>query len=196
MKTRQSFHLLLLGLLPLCGLWFTGQSFHVHAKAILAQLLLESAWSATLIGRKEVKPWPWADIWPVARLRVPELGINHIVLAGATGSSLAFGPGHLFSSAAPGETGNVIISGHRDTHFAFLNKIVHGVEIILEDRDGNQAAYTVTDIHIIDTKITPTIPLTSSNMLTLITCYPFHAVRAGTTQRYIVIAKPKPITYL
>ncbi len=77
--------------LPLCGLWFIGQGTYIHAKASLAQLLLEAAWAGTLQGKKEVKPWPWADTWPVSRLSVPRLGIHRIVLAGASGSSLAFG---------------------------------------------------------------------------------------------------------
>ena len=72
-------------LLPLCGLWFIGQGSYIHAKAMVAQLLLESAWTETLSGNKEVKPWPWADTWPVARLRAPTLGISRIVLAGASG---------------------------------------------------------------------------------------------------------------
>ena len=117
------FKKVLIVLLPLCGLWFMGQASYIHAKAVFAQLLLETAWTETLNGQKEVKPWPWADTWPIARLSAPALGISRIVLAGASGSSLAFGPGHLFGSSSPGEKGNVIISGHRDTHFSFLEKI-------------------------------------------------------------------------
>ena len=82
--------------LPLCGVWQLGLGAWIHAKAMLAQSLLETAWSETLRTGKEVKPWPWADTWPVARLTVPRLGIRRIVLAGASGSSLAFGPGHFF----------------------------------------------------------------------------------------------------
>ena len=109
--------------LPFCGLWFIGQGTYIHAKALLAQVLLEAAWLETRHGIKEVKPWPWADTWPVSRLSVPSLGVSRIVLAGASGQSLAFGPGHLFSSAEPGEQGNVIIAGHRDTHFTFIKNI-------------------------------------------------------------------------
>ncbi|MFQ5658816.1 MAG: hypothetical protein ACE5GZ_00200 [Gammaproteobacteria bacterium] len=59
----------------------------------------EAAWAETLHDKKEVKAWPWEDTRPVSRLSVPSLGISRIVLAGANGSSLAFGPGHLFNSA-------------------------------------------------------------------------------------------------
>ena len=79
-------------LLPLCGLWFIGQGSYIHAKAMVAQLLLESAWTETLSGNKEVKPWPWADTWPVARLRAPTLGISRIVLAGGQWFFIGFRP--------------------------------------------------------------------------------------------------------
>ena len=40
-------------------------------------------------------PWRWADTSPIARLEVPRLGVRRVVLAGATGAVLAFGPGHI-----------------------------------------------------------------------------------------------------
>ncbi|MBL1142665.1 MAG: class GN sortase [Proteobacteria bacterium] len=181
---------IILFLLPLCGLWFIGQGSYIHAKAVLAQLLLETAWTETLEGQKEVKPWPWADHWPIARLRAPAYGISHIVLAGASGSSLAFGPGHLFNSASPGEKGNVIISGHRDTHFAFLKNIRKGDHFELQSK-SKTSVYQVTDLQIIDKTKIANIPVDSKNKLILITCYPFDALQAGGPLRYMVTAKYK-----
>lgn len=175
--------------LPLCGLWFIGQGTYIHAKAVLAQLLLETAWSQTLNGQKEVRPWPWADTWPVARLKVPELGISRIVLAGASGSSLAFGPGHLFGSAYPGETGNIIISAHRDTHFSFLQEIKTGDNLELQS-ENETTSYRVTETIIIDKTKVNIIPTDATNKLLLITCYPFNAIQAGGPLRYMVIAEP------
>jgi len=186
---KPSYRILLLVILPLCGLWFIGQGTYIHAKAVFAQLLLETAWSETLNGQKEVKPWPWADTWPVARLSAPDLGISRIVLAGASGSSLAFGPGHLFGSATPGESGNIIISGHRDTHFSFLEELKAGDHLQLQS-DHNTESYQVTDIVIIDKTKVDVIPTDLDNKLLLITCYPFDAIQAGGPLRYIVIAKP------
>lgn len=186
---KPSYRILLLVFLPLCGFWFIGQGTYIHAKAVFAQLLLETAWSETLNGQKEVKPWPWADTWPVARLSAPDLGISRIVLAGASGSSLAFGPGHLFGSATPGESGNVIISGHRDTHFSFLEELKAGDHLQLQS-DHNTESYQVTDIVIIDKTKVDVIPTDLDNKLLLITCYPFDAIQAGGPLRYIVIAKP------
>lgn len=84
------------GLLLLAlGGWQMGSAAYLHAKAWLAQVLLAEAWAATLADGTPHKPWPWADTAPVARLQVPALGVDQIVLAGVSGRSLAFGPGHL-----------------------------------------------------------------------------------------------------
>ena len=107
-------------LIIIVGLSFIGQSFYIHAKAWLAQILLEQAWNKIQQGETQVKPWPWADTWPVARLQVPSLNIDLFILAGDSARNLAFGPGHNFASAQPGEVGNSIISAHRDTHFSFF----------------------------------------------------------------------------
>lgn len=180
--------------LPLCGFWLIGNATYIHAKAVFAQVLLETAWTETLHGHKEVKPWPWADTWPIARLSAPDLGISRIVLAGASGSSLAFGPGHLFGSAAPGEKGNIIISGHRDTHFSFLNQLKTGDDLQLQS-EINTMSYKVTDMFVLDKTKTDVIPTDMQNKLLLVTCYPFHAITTGGPLRYVVIAEPlNPIT--
>jgi sortase A len=102
------------------GLWQVGEGSWIYAKARLAQLLLERAWTRTLAGETQVRPWPWADTWPVARLTVPAKSIDLVVLNGAYGRTLAFGPGYAESSAWPGSAGTTIVTGHRDTHFRFL----------------------------------------------------------------------------
>ncbi len=179
----------LLIVLPLCGMWQIGSASYIHAKAILAQVLLETAWDKTVHGQQEVKPWPWADTWPISRLDVPGLGIDRIVLAGASGSSLAFGPGHLFGSSLPGQQGNTVIAGHRDTHFRFLQDIQRGDLIQMQSLTGEIIQYEVTETIITDEKETEYIANTSENTLTLITCYPFNAIRPGGPLRYLVIAK-------
>ncbi len=178
-------------LLPLCGLWFIGNGSYIHAKAILAQLLLEAAWTETLNGRKEVKPWPWADTWPVSRLNVPRLGISRIVLAGANGSALAFGPGHLFKSATPGDNGNTVIAGHRDTHFNFLQNLKIGDNLELQTVNARTLIYQITDTAIVDENASEYLISEDDQVLTLITCYPFDAIQTGGSQRFLIIAKYK-----
>src|SRR5829696_134906 len=102
------------------GLVLFGQGLWLQAKAVLGQILLERAFAKTLATGQDVKPWPWADTWPVARVEAPRLGKSAIVLHGSSGQALAFGPGHIEGTPQPGEPGTAVLSAHRDTHFAFL----------------------------------------------------------------------------
>jgi len=57
--------------------------------------------------------WPWADTWPIARLVVPSLGVDQIVLEGRYRRTLAFEPGRLESYVPAREVGTMILTGHR-----------------------------------------------------------------------------------
>src|SRR4051794_31690320 len=52
--------------LAVAGLFLVGQGLWIHAKGLLAQVLLERAFTETLVTGRPVKPWSWADTWPVA----------------------------------------------------------------------------------------------------------------------------------
>jgi sortase A len=170
------------------GLWQFGQGAYVHAKARLAQALMQRAWARTLDGERQVKPWTWADTWPVARLLVPELEIDLLVLAGANGRAIAFGPGHVFGTPRPGEAGNSVIGGHRDTHLAFLRELEPGAEIVIERPDGARRRYRVDWTRVLDKREVWVLENQGPTRLTLITCYPFDALRAGGPLRYVVTA--------
>jgi sortase A len=175
--------------LVLIGLWLTGSGAWVHMKAQLAQVLLQQALAGTLAGQQDVKPWPWADTWPVARLVVPGHGIDQIVLEGAYGRTLAFGPGRLESHTPTRDVGTMILTGHRDTHFQFLEKLQAGETILLQARTGVWHRFTVRDRQIVDSR-TATISIQEDKrQLILVTCYPFHAIVPGGPQRYMVIAE-------
>ncbi len=162
------------------------------AKARLAQVLLDHAWHETLRSGDSAKPWPWADTWPVARLSVPAHKKSMVVLAGANGAALAFGPGHLMASAPPGALDNSVIAGHRDTHFAFLKALKPGDALQLQALDGVVHHYTVTDTQVVHETDTRVLQPSQSAILTLITCYPFDAVVPGGPLRYVVRARGIP----
>jgi len=149
---------------------------------------LKNAWSQTKAGEKKIKPWPWADTWPVARLSSPTHDQNMIVLAGASGRTLAFGPGHLLASAAPGEVDNAVFVGHRDTHFAFLEHVKVGEVIYLESPDGVRHRYRVNDTSVVHETETGVMMRNGLKTLTLITCFPFDAIVPGGPLRYVVQA--------
>ncbi len=165
-----------------------GPALWIEAKAVVAQILLRAAWAETAETSAPVRPWPWADTWPVARLEAPRLGVDQIVLAGASGRTLAFGPAHVGDSAAPGSAGNVVVSGHRDTHFRFLQDLVPGDRLTVSTPEGGRRGYTVAEtevIHVDDAHL----PLaTAVPRLTLVTCWPFDTLVPGGPMRYLVVA--------
>ena len=181
--------LALIVILVCAGLWQAGSGAWIHLKARLAQVLMAQAWARTLAGSAAASPWPWADTWPVARLRVPRLDVELYVLAGASGRTLAFGPGHLHGTAAPGTAGNSVISAHRDTHFAFLRDLRPGDELILETPDGSVSHYTVDETQVVDRDAMEVLEGNEAPRLTLVTCYPFDALRPNSPLRYVVGAR-------
>jgi|TARA_B100000315_G_scaffold229240_1_gene238696 sortase A len=181
-----------IAVLVVAGISSMGEGTRIYLKAILAQTLLQNAWNQTRSGGTNVKPWPWAEMHPVARLQVPTYDEDIIVLAGTTGKSLAFGPGHVLSSAAPGTDDNVAIAAHRDTHFAFLEHITPGEFVFLETPDGVRHRYQVSQIDILHQSKTEVMAKNGVKQLTLITCYPFHAITPGGPMRYVVRALEYP----
>ena len=175
-------------LLLALGVALTGNAAFIHAKALVAQVLLHRAWLLTQSTGAPVKPWPWADTTPVARLIAPGLDVDLLVLAGATGRTLAFGPGHHDGSALPGQPGNTVLSAHRDTHFRFLSRLAVGDALIVEMPAGARFHYRVRDIEITDQRDLRLPRLPPEPTLTLVTCYPFDAVSPGGPLRYVVVA--------
>ncbi len=168
--------------------WQLGAAGYIQAKAALAQRLIASSWASAARGEPRA-PWPWADTRPVARLTVPSRGVELFVLAGTSGRSLAFGPGHVDGTAMPGSGGNSVIVAHRDTHFAFLRTLEDGAEIAVEDPQGRVARYRVRERAVVGRDETSLLDPDGSAQLTLITCWPFDAVARGTALRYVVIAE-------
>src|SRR5690606_32560640 len=102
---------------------------------------------------------------------------------------IAFGPGHLQGTPLPGEAGNSVIAGHRDTHLAFLRDLQAGDELEVQRRDGQLARYRVTSMEVVDKRDTWVTRNLGGTRLTLVTCWPFEALRAGGPERYVVFAE-------
>ena len=171
------------------GFWQLGQGAYIPAKAWLAQELMQRAWTRTGSGEVKATPWPWADTWPVARITARSGEVDLIVLAGASGRTLAFGPGHMSVSAMPGEAGNSVIAGHRDTHFQFLKDVQLGELLKVESSKGMRHLYKVVGVDIVDSRKGSLLLDTEAAMLSLVTCYPFDAREPGGPLRYVVTAR-------
>ncbi len=168
------------------GLW-------IPAKGALAQLLLQHAWQQSISNyqkgeRRAVRPWPWADSWPVGRIYVARLGVDEIILEGGSGEALAFGPGHEESSALPGTLQHVILYGHRDTSFSFLAKLEQGDVVVLEGRDGQQQHYQIENMEVVDASRL-FLQKEGEGIASFITCYPFFQPVGGSTLRYLVTGR-------
>lgn len=166
------------------GALLVGKSVYFYARGVLAQIFLEHAWTESKKTHKFIRPWAWADTYPVGRLIIPSIDFSRIVLQGASNESLAFGPGHIAASSQPGEKGNIAIVGHRDNFFRDLRKVKKDEIIRLESLDTVQT-YRVTDIQIASPQETSWIDDTSASVITLITCYPFEFVGLA-PERYVV----------
>lgn len=178
----------------LVGAGLTARSAYLHMKAELAGILIRRAWSETIHTGKNQAPWPWADTHPVARLTIPRLHYDEIVLEAATPRTLAFGPARLQSGANVGEHGNLVLAGHRTSWFRPLEGIKAGDEIQLEwfDRQSGKLrdrSYKVGLTQVVDPSDLALLQPTSDDALTLITCYPFGS-RPTSPQRFIVRAVP------
>ncbi len=177
----------LLAVMAMGGILSLASGLWIPTKTVVAQLLLQKAWDDAKFSATPVKPWPWADTWPIGRIVQKRLDINEIILAGNSGEALAFGPGHLTSSAPPGEGGHCVISGHRDTSFAFLEDILVGDELLLEGSSMTRK-YHVQNIEVIKAQDLY-LDIMQPGVLTLVTCYPFSGILPNTTFRYVITAE-------
>ena len=175
-------------LLAVIGLILFGQGAYIHAKALVAQVLLERAFENTLATGEATRPWSWADTWPVARIEVPRLNASAIVLNGSSGQALAFGPGHVEFTPDACEPGTGIYSAHRDTHIAFLGRVRVGDEIKVTRADGALFRFRVTHTDVVRWDASGIDPFAPGRNLVLTTCWPLNAKTSGPL-RYLVHAE-------
>ncbi|MEL6869975.1 MAG: class GN sortase [Pseudomonadota bacterium] len=184
---------LAMGAVLAVGMISMADGLYIPAKAMLAQQLLQRAWQrgerSPAIDTDELRPWPWADTFPVARLTSDATDDEVFVLSGGSGRTLAFGPGHLQTSALPGHVGNSVIAGHRDTHFRFLADVALGDNLVVDRRDGERVVYEIVALDVVDARRAQIALDGAAPTLTLITCYPFDAITPGGPLRYVVSAR-------
>ena len=131
---------------------------------------------------------PWAIGSPIARLTIPALGLDEIVIEGVSDEELNAGPGHLPGSVLPGERGNAVISAHRDRHFSTLGALQVGDEITTETAGARNMKWIVIARRVVRSNEAALFS-TPDPTLTLTTCWPIRYV--GTApDRLIITAKP------
>jgi sortase A len=87
------------------------------------------------------------------------------------------------------EAGNAVISGHRDTHFAFLRELRSGDLLLVRSPTGGVGRYVVSGIEVVRSKDVRVLLDVGDDRLTLMTCYPFDSPVPGGPLRYVVVAR-------
>lgn len=145
-----------------------------------SQKNLEAEWEhqAAVLNASSNSATSQQNILPeqmLTRLVVPKIGVDSIVVEGASRKALSEGPGHMKETVEPGETGNAVITGHRDTFFRHIYELNKGDQIQVQ-RNGRHFTYEVTGHKIVLPQDISVIKPTNDPQLTLITCYPTYYI--------------------
>lgn len=178
----------IIALIALAGLLLIGKGFYMKAKAELSQVLLRTSFEEQLRGDADGKPWPWADFETAAEISAPRINRSAIVLAGASGEALAFGPAWLANTPLPGDEGTSVIAAHRDTHFRWLREVNPGDLLVLTRKDGRRFIFRAGEGRVARWDESGINASARGHNLALATCWPFDAVEQG-PMRYIVNAE-------
>ena len=123
----------------------------------------------------------------LTRLVIPKIDMDAIVVEGASRKDLSDGPGHMKLTAQPGETGNAVITAHRDTFFRHIYELNKGDQIEVR-RSGHTFTYAVTGKRIVAPEDVSVIKPTNDAQLTLITCYPTYYIGPA-PERLVVFSR-------
>jgi sortase A len=123
----------------------------------------------------------------IGRIEIPDLKISAIVRQGVDDGTLSRAVGHVPQTALPGQTGNVGIAAHRDTHFRNLKGVKVGDTLRMVTPEGTYE-YAVESMKIVRPKDVYVLDPTPDPVMTLVTCYPFNYI-GNAPKRYIVKAK-------
>lgn len=130
-----------------------------------------------------------AEPRPLALLEIPRLRVKAVVKDGDDEKTLLRAVGRVPGSARPGEGGNVVLAGHRDTFFYPLQDIKENdrIRLFVPPRSYD---YRVQSVRIVEPEETEVLKSRGREELTLVTCYPFHFVGPA-PQRFVVTAVRK-----
>ena len=144
----------------------------------------QTLWSPKMIAKYETAKH--TEETPLALLKIDRLNLEAPIYYGTKRITLDRGLGVVEGTAEPGETGNIGVSGHRDSFFRVLKDIEVGDTIEMQTLEGIQN-FQVSNISIVDALDVSVLDPTDTTVLTLITCHPFYYVGYA-PNRYIVRA--------
>ena len=124
----------------------------------------------------------------LGRFEVPRLQLSYVVLEGTAARTLDKSIGHVEGTADIGESGNIGIAGHRNTHFRKLEWIRRGDEIKLSS-PNTEFCYRVEWVRLFKPGDVEVLDPSHGPALTLVTCFPFEYVGSAPL-RFVVRALP------
>jgi len=123
----------------------------------------------------------------IGRIEIQRLNMSVAVVEGTGPTALRRAVGHIAGTALPGQSGNIGIAAHRDTFFRPLRNIQPGDIVTLTTPRG-EYRYSVVSTKVVDPDDVAVLNSDGTEILTLVTCYPFYFVGAA-PNRFIVRAK-------
>ncbi len=109
------------------------------------------------------------------RISVPKIDLDSVIVEGTSNRDLLLGPGHMANTPAPGDSGNAVITGHRDTFFRHIHELQKG-DIMVVQRDGKTFRYEVTGKKVVEPTDLSVLRQSHDSEMTLITCYPTYYI--------------------
>jgi sortase A len=122
----------------------------------------------------------------IGRIEIQRLGMSVAVAEGTDEPTLRRAVGHIAGTALPGQPGNIGVAAHRDTFFRPLRNIRRD-DIITLTTLGGEYRYRVVSTRIVAPDNVAVLNSDGTEILTLVTCYPFYFVGSA-PQRFIVRA--------
>lgn len=123
----------------------------------------------------------------IGEVYFPVLKVGMPVFHGVSEDELVKGVGHVPGSRFPGEGGNIVLSGHRDTVFRRLGELKVGDKVVL-GFEGREYIYKVAKVRVVDKEDTSVVVPRAREVLTITTCYPFRFIGSA-PERYVVEAE-------
>ncbi len=111
----------------------------------------------------------------LGELKIASVDLDVMVGEGLDKETLRRAAGHLESSAKPGQPGNVVLLGHRDTFFRPLRNLKRGDIAELRTRAG-VFRYRIETTEIVMPEEVDVELRSDHAELMLVTCYPFYMV--------------------
>jgi sortase A len=175
------------------GLWFkndtAARTFQSTESLKLEAARLQAEFIGPPARRLSTKAWLPARLESgvFGRIEIPRLGISALIAEGTKPAQLERAVGHISGTAFPGQPGNCALAGHRDSFLRGLGALRENDVIRIDTLQGTYT-YEVEWGTVVEPRRVDVLDSTAAPSLTLVTCYPFHAVGPA-PERFVVRAR-------